>query len=153
MFVSIRGELFDYSTGRPAAHGVICVHTEDGYHWYGIADAYGRFVTLMPYPTIINGISGSPASHSHKFLYQQAWQLSIEIRYAPFQVQSLPYSDLKDYSSVLNQACAQIWSEPPESGGAPVCMKDVELHYGKDVVLKTAGLSKLVVSPAVSPPS
>lgn len=153
MIVSVRGELYDVSSEQPAAHAVVCVHTEDGFYWYGLADAQGRCATLMPYPTLVDGIGGSPVASHRKLLYEQTWQLSVEVLYAPDQVQPLPYSTLNEYSSVLNQNRAQIWPVHPEDGGAPVDLENVQLNFGKDVILKTAGFSKLMVSPAASPPS
>lgn len=153
MIVAIRGELLDADTGKPAAHAVVCIITEDGFEWHGLADVHGRFVTLMPYPTLIDAIGGSPAVQNKRPLHEQTWPLSIEVRYAPKSVQPLPYSTLKEYSSVLSQPPARIWPTAPGNGRAPMTKQDVRLYYGKDVILKTAGQSKLMVSPATSPPS
>lgn len=153
MIAAVRGELFDREAAQTAAHAVVCVTTEDGFQWYGLADAHGRFVTFMPYPTLIGGIGGSPAVQSRRPLHQQTWQLSIEVLYAPHLVTSLLDSTLKEYSSVLNQPPARIWPVLPEDGGISTDKQNVQLNYGIDVILKTAGQSKLMVSPATSPPS
>lgn len=153
MVVAVRGELFDRENEQPAAHAVVCAHTEDGFQWYGLADAQGRFVAFLPYPTLIGGIGGSPAAQSRTPLHRQTWPLSVSVCYAPHLVRPLPASTINEYSTVLNQPPARIWPVLPESGGTARNTLDIQLGYGQDVILKTAGHSKLMVSPAASPPS
>lgn len=152
MITAVRGEVFDNSADQPAAQAVVRVTTEDEFSWFGLADTQGRFAALMPYPTLIDGIGGSPSAINRKHLYEQTWNLTIEVLYEPTQLQQLPNSIMKDYHSILNQRQADIWPISPDDGGQPAVNQIVQLNFGKDVILKTEGLSKLLISPAASPP-
>lgn len=152
LLTAVRGELFDCAADKPAAHAVVRVTTEDGFSWFGLADEQGRFATLMPYPTLIDGIGGSPTANNRRLLCEQTWDLKIEVHYEPTHLQEVPGSRMKDYCSILNQPQARIWLISPEDGGLPMANQHVQLTFGKEVILKTAGFSKLLVSPAASPP-
>lgn len=152
LVTAVRGELFAIAADKPAAHALVRITTEDGFSWFGLADEQGRFAAVMPYPTLIDGIGGSPTANNRKPLYEQTWNLAIEVLFEPTHLQELPGSRMKDYKSILNQSQAQIWPISPKKGGLPIANQHVQLEFGKEVILKTAGLSKLLVSPAASPP-
>lgn len=149
---AVRGELKCTVTDGPAAYAVIKVTTHEGKHWYGIANEEGMFIVLMPYPVLVESITGSPPPTSHKQMYEQLWDLQIEVFYQPEAQVDLPESDLKDYRSILNQAQALIWRVSIEDGGTPTTSINVEHSFGKDSVLKTRDNTKLFVTPVASIP-
>ncbi len=77
--MAVRGELFDIVTNSAAAHAVIRIQTHDGFHRYGIADDAGRFCVVMPYPALVENIGGSPPPVDRKRIYEQTWDLQIEV--------------------------------------------------------------------------
>ena len=157
----VRGELFDLDAGAVAAHAVIRVNTHEGFSWYGVADRVGRFAVVMPYPTLVEGIGGSLPPVNRKHIYEQVWDLQIQVLYQPGALQSLPGSDLKEYRSILQQDPAQIWPDAPGDGGAPTHNWQVQHRYGVQTILKTNFIdestaaidrrAKLLVTPAAAP--
>ena len=153
MVAAIRAELVDADTDAPAAHAVMSVRTEDGYRWYGVSNNEGKVAVLMPYPMLVDGLGGSPHEGGPGMLSVQTWTLAVDIRYSPELVDRLPLSSLVDYATVLNQPPAEVWLERAAVDVTPLATLDVPLRYGEDVVLKTDGLSTLMVTPVASPPS
>lgn len=152
MIPAVRGELLDVNTGRPAAHSLLRVDTPDGFSWFGIADDSGRFAVLLPYPALMDGLGGSPLENSRKRLSEQVWELTLYVHFDPSFVNGLPGSTLKDYRGILCQPRAAIWSHAPGGGQLPSYEYDINLKFGKEVIVKTDGFSSLLVSPDVSSP-
>ena len=158
---AVRGELVELSTHAPASHetrhapashALVRVETEDGSRWYGLADELGRFLVLLPYPVLSDGFGGSPAGGERRRLSEQTWPVIVEVLYSPSRLEALPGSVLPDYRSVLNQDLASVWSANPDEGGSPGLSLSVELRFGREIVLKTHGRSKLFLSPLDSSP-
>jgi hypothetical protein len=153
----IRGELVDFETGQPAAHAVLKVHAPDERIWYGLADEMGRFGVFMTYPTIEGIFVGSPRMFIGKPLNEQNWDLVVEVLYAPNTLEGLPHTELPNYLSILRQKPARIWQESPGEGspggaGSDVSELAVTLEFGKELILRTDGKSKLAISPTESSP-
>lgn len=158
---AVRGELFDITNETVAANAVIRVSTHDGFHWYGVADDAGRFAVVMPYPTLIESISGSPPPVDRKRIFEQVWDLQIEVQYQPGALQALAGSRLPEYRNVLGQQVAQIWPDAPDEGGTSTLSWQVEHRYGAQTILRThfndestvatERRAKLLVTPAAPP--
>lgn len=147
-FATLRGELVDIAAGQPAAHAVLRVETHTGESWFGLADAQGRFVVVLPYPPLTHGFGGSPASPGHRPLFEQVWELSVSVRYEPGVLVALPGTDLPDYLSILQQRTAGVYARAPESGGSPAASLAVELRFDRKTPVHTDGLLQLLVVPS-----
>lgn len=149
---AVRGELRRADTGAPAAHAVVRVETENAETWYGLSDARGCFVVVLPYPPLAHGFGGSPASPGHRPLLEQLWQLSLSVFYQPRAQLALPGSPVPDYLSVLQQAQADLYEHPPEAGGLPVASLPVALQFDRHPTVRTDGVSQLLVMPSTASP-
>ncbi len=148
---AVRGELVDAATREPAAHAVVRVRTPDGAAHYGLADGAGRLAVLLPYPVIEDQLGGSPGVGGTP-LAERRWLLQVEVLYRPALLQALPGTELPDYYSILQQGPGRIWTERPEDGGSAEPHWTGELQYGRELTLRTAGLSQMLVSPADTSP-
>ncbi len=149
---TIRGELLHLHDGAPAAHAVVRVQSESGEAWYGLCDGRGRFIVILPYPALTHGFGGSPSSLGHRPLFQQAWPLLLSVFFEPDTQLELTGAQVPDYLSVLRQARAEIYEQPPEAGGTPVAGIPVELRFDRFPVVRTEGLSQLLVDPSTASP-
>lgn len=148
---AIRGELHT-PDGAPAPHAVVRVETDTGEAWFGLSDAAGRFVVILPYPVLTHGFGGSPASLGHRPLFNQVWPLSLSVLYEPAGQRRLPGADVPDYLSVLQQAPADLYAQPPDMGGTPLANIAVELRFDRHPTVRTQGLSQLLVEPSIASP-
>jgi hypothetical protein len=117
----------------------------------------GRFGVFMTYPKIEGSFVGSPRIFIGKPLHKQHWELSVEVLYAPNSLEALPHTALPNYLSILSQKPARIWKEIPGEGspggaGSEVSELPVPLEYGKELILRSDGKTKLMVSPTESSP-
>jgi hypothetical protein len=119
--------------------------------WHGLADAEGRFAALLPWPTLAEGLGGSPAG-SQGPLSARSWSVRVEVLYEPGRLETLPGTAVPDSLSVLRQGAAGVWPVGPDDGGAEETGWDGELAYGGELVVRTEGLARLLVSPRTSPP-
>ncbi len=149
----VRGDLVRWDPAepgrldRPAAHAVVEVHGPSGEFAVGVADTRGRFAVVLPYPEPEEA-TGSPPTGG-RALFDQSWTLTLSVRYAPAALVALPGTEIPDYGSVLDQGLAEVWESlgsPPEAGTSSSEM-NVELNYGRDLVVRTQGSSSLLVTP------
>ncbi|MBD3316648.1 MAG: hypothetical protein GF344_12735 [Chitinivibrionales bacterium] len=143
---SIRGELMDVSTGRPASWALLRVTAEAGETYYGIADKEGRYCIMFGYPVLIEGFGGSPSSLGNRPLNRQSWELTMELFYSPGTRVSLPGGKAPDYLSILRQQTAFVWTQKPGSGVSPVAALPLRLEFGKRIIVRTEGESNLLIS-------
>lgn len=149
---ALRGELRRAADGAPAAHAVVSVETDTGETWHGLSDAQGRFVVILPYPTLTHGFGGSPPGLGHLPLFEQTWPLLLSVRYEPQAQIALAGAEVPDYLSVLQQAQAEIYAQAPSAGGLPVASIPVELRFDRHPTVRTEGLSQLLVDPSTASP-
>lgn len=153
----IRGELADFESDKPAAHAVLKIYAPDGRVWYGLADEMGRFGVFMTYPTIEGSFVGSPRMFIGKPLIEQSWELLVEVLYEPNTLEVLPHTCLPNYLSILSQKQARIWQASPGEGspagaGSEASALAVTLEFGNELILRTDGKTKLLISPTESSP-
>jgi hypothetical protein len=148
---AVRAHLEDALTREPAAHAVLEVEVE-GEVWLGLADASGAVAVCFPTPPFRHALSGSfPAGGTP--LHEHAWTATARLRYAPASVVVAPEVRLPLLGSVSDQAAGLLYAEPPGSlADPPLDALDLTLVYGRETVLRTAGLSTLLVEPAPSLP-
>jgi hypothetical protein len=130
---AVRADLWDAVADAPAAAAVLEVDAGGGASYRGVADDQGRVVVLLPYPEPPwHGGSPPPGSRS---LSNQTWPVDVAVRYAP--PASPPSSSPPDLCAVLDQAPAE-----------PLGLAAQTLAFGRELVLRTPGLSVLHVVPA-----
>jgi hypothetical protein len=142
---AVRGELAERDGGAPAAHAVVRVLISGEPVWHGLADAEGRFAVLLPWPTLAEGLGGSPAG-SQGPLSARSWSVRVEVLYEPGRREALPGTAVPDSLSVLRQGAAGVWPVGPDGGGTQETGWDGELAYGGELVVRTEGLARLLVS-------
>lgn len=150
-FTFLRGDLIDRNSGTAAAYAVVRVENEEGFSWYGIADANGKFAVMLPYPLLHIAFGSSPPTSDGIRLAERTWRVTVTVLYEPLNLAALAGSEIPDYASVLSQGQAFLYSESPESNVGEISELQTELVYGRDVVIATAGFSELYVSASGSP--
>jgi hypothetical protein len=149
----VRGELWDRVHARPAAHALVEVAVEGAdAAAHGLADAAGRFAVVLAYPPLPGGLTSSPPPASPAFPSARSWGLALQVFYQPGDQRPLPGTTLPDYASVLAQEPARVWPTRPEDGGVEAPEWLGELTLGRELLVRTTGLSTLLVSPAPSSP-
>lgn len=148
----IRGELWDWVNGQPAAHAKVQVRIA-GREVYGLSDADGRFVIYLPYPSIAEDLVGSPPpSLGFGSIFKESWIVELRLFYQPYQQTALPRTALPDYLSVITQPLARVWIQSPTVDASPAGVWTGELYYGRELYVTTTGEKRLLVSPAVFSP-
>jgi len=141
-YAAVRMQMWHRSSGRPAAHALVEVTRADA-TWYGLADALGRVLVLFPYPPVNASLAGSPPPAEMEGLYNQSWELTVRVRYrAQPELQPIPGFDLPDLGEIAAQPYAQLL--PSEEGVAADSLAGL-LHYGRELILTTAGRSELLL--------
>jgi hypothetical protein len=102
----------------------------------GLADDNGRIVVLFPYPEPINPPISSPPT-PRTALTSQVWPIELHVFYS-----ALPASQSPDLCAALSQSPATLLNalSPP----TPLTM--VNVAYGVEAIVKTAGRSDLLIS-------
>jgi hypothetical protein len=159
----VRADLRDATRDAPAAWAIVEARYEGNLIARGMTDERGSLALIFPYPAPATFAASSPSEspptiHSPK-LYEQKWDVEISAGYAGVAegatVPLIP--DLRATLEQLSLPPARLWKD--HVGGAE--LKSIELHYGRESVLKTedaasssppAQPSALLVTPAGSPP-
>jgi len=149
---TIRGELKMESGNQPAAYAFLRVSNLSGDEWYGITDEEGKYTIMLPYPDLPAGFSGSPDSPGHKPLFEQTWELDLEVLFSPNTFENLPGTSIPSYLSILRQDAASVWTAPKDEGGIAVTSLPILLEYNKTTNPRTEGETSLLIEPAVSSP-
>ncbi len=146
---AVHGNLIDATTGAPAANALVRLRTPEGQEWYGAADENGRFLLLLQYPTINHTSAGSPTQISFKPLSEQEWTVTIEVLYDPTRWERLPFAKVPEYLSLLTQRKAGIFREDPDDSSPAEGIPELQvtLEYGKELIVRTNGLSTLMIRP------
>lgn len=150
-FTFVRGELINRTTQEPASYALIQVQTDDEFSWFGISNEEGKFSVMMPYPFLSVSFGSSPPSSDGVRLFERTWDIELSVMYDPASREEIEGSDQPDYSSILSQNQAFVYTESPETDVGEVTALQTELIYGRDLIVKTAGFSELYVSPTGSP--
>jgi hypothetical protein len=104
----------------------------------GIADEQGRIVVAFPYPEPINPPLTSPPSGPRKRLTDQQWPVELRAFYSPLS----PTPKIPDLCAALTQTPAQLHG----SLSPPTALTQVDVAYGVERIVKTVGLSELLIS-------
>lgn len=147
---SLFGELVVEATGAPAAHARVTAIFPDGARGYGLSDAFGRVAIFAAYPPLEAELTGSPIPAGRLPLCERSWSVSVEVAHQPSLLQPLIGTELPDYRRVLAQAAASVFQ-----GGSPdepEARWTGSLEFGRELVLRSAGHSALIVRPLPSSP-
>jgi hypothetical protein len=155
---AVRGELVDAATGAPAGHALVRVAIPGQPDRFGLADAGGRFAVQFPLPPLAGGLGrlfvspdGAPSPPGPP-VADRTWDLAVAVAWEPGALAPLPGTDLPDLVRLLDQLPADIVL----AAGSPPALPAAEwlgtLRYDGEVVVRTAGDSRLLIVPAGSPP-
>ncbi len=134
-YAVIRGEIWDQSAGAPARWAMLTANP-GGYAT--VADAKGLFALYIPYPPLAEAPGfGSVALH------QLTWPLTFAVQYAPGSHAAVLEGQPPTTASIVGQAAATVFDTETTSGGS----LSRSLPYGRELVLSTAGLPRLLVEP------
>jgi hypothetical protein len=144
---AVRGQVVDYYTGVPAAF--VCLEiTVNGQKMYGIADDRGVLAILLPYPPLASTLGGSPPGLKLSALGDQRWEVTITVRYNQASLEYPPGAEIPDLRSIINQPLGLAWLT---EDGLPAPSITFDLTFGKDLILRTGDLSKLLIGQGGSP--
>lgn len=160
---AVRGEISSAldgaSGGAPAAHALVRVDLPDGDSHWSMTDRDGRFAVLFPYPALteeLPPLGGSPpavVSPPVSPIDERTWEITVTVAWEPSHLATLPGTDQPEHRTVLTQTAADVLTAPP---GSPLPPSEPTwtgvLGYGGEVIVKTAGSSRLWIVPGGSPP-
>lgn len=147
---AIRGRLLDEPANQPAANALVGVTVQEGVVFYGLTDAKGEFLIVMPYPTTPAPFLASPAGPGGTEIRDQHWGISLEVRYLPASLRIYPETHLPDLLDLLTQPLANMRLSV---SGALATSIEAELECNRQLVLHTDGddEGRLLISPIGSP--
>jgi hypothetical protein len=150
---AVRGTLVDADSGAPAAWALVRVDAPHGRVFRGIADAQGRFAVTFPYPSLEEGFAGSPGSFGNGTpLGERGWDIDVSVYYEPGRLTPLPGTPIPEYRSILDQRQGSLWSLPASPSDVPQSALALRLPFGRELILRTAGLHVQLVSTALASP-
>lgn len=143
---AIRGRLLDEPANQPAANALVGVTIQEGSVFYGLTDAKGEFLIVMPYPTTPEPLLASPSGPGGIEIHDQHWGISLEVRYLPASLHIYPETHLPDLLDLLMQPLANVRLSV---AGALASSMEAELGFNRQLVLHTDGddEGRLLVSP------
>lgn len=159
----VRGELVDQANGEPVPHALVRVETEGEPRCYGLSDASGRFAVFLSYPPPVDVLSGAPPGGSPPVgtpaLGDRTFPLTLTV-HSVHGLSSLPGTDpqgvpdggLPEYFEILSQPAASVWPVAPGDGGVAQAQWQGEVRWGRELVVRTEGDSRLLITPSGSPP-
>jgi len=136
--------------GEPGAWAVLAVSSRGRGIGLGAADANGLATVVFPYPEP-TALPLSPPGAGSARLSDQTWTLDVQayfgggspLSHAPIAAPATA----PDLCDLLGQRPAALLAD--ESGTA---LSSVQLRYGRELVVRTAPLSTLLLVPSGSPP-
>jgi hypothetical protein len=139
----MRAELWERGRNRPAAWALVAAQA-DGLTFVGVADARGMAVIFLPYARPLPPMVGSPP-YGGMPLGGLSWPLRVEVLYQPDRQRFLAGRAIPDTRSVIEQPIAHIYRT--DSAAGAVDYIEPALTFRQDLVLATAGNSRLLVDP------
>lgn len=129
---AVRIELFDATTGAPAAWAVVSAELDGLELGRGVTDSAGRAVLIFPYP--------EPSPASPPAAQPWTWQIQLRARYSPRD----PVPRVPLLCSMLSQRATPLRIE-----GSPAAELPVQtLEFGRELIVNTGLAGRLLVEPA-----
>jgi hypothetical protein len=142
---TVRADLVEHDSERPAAHAILEVDIV-GEKWYGIADDRGVVAVHFPYPPFVGSLQTSPPETPP---VEQEWELAVRVRYDSM-LSPAPHAELPDlFDGIWGQQQGGIW---PQENGSSATEWSGQLCFDQELVLRTEGLSTLLIEPAATSP-
>jgi hypothetical protein len=138
----VRASLFDPLADTPAARAIVEVRYLGQRLGLGIADDRGEVAVHLPYPPPLGSLEASPPGN--------AWPVEIRVAYAPglgVQAPSGP-PELRAVLAQLLEPAAQAWADSARTQP----LTTASLALGQELIVRTSTTSRLLVTPAGSPP-
>jgi hypothetical protein len=131
---------------EPARHALVEVEV-GGHRWFGVSDARGVVVVLLPYPRFAGSIGVSLPDPGMR---TQSWDLTVRVRYQPDLVSTPPWSQVPRFETVAGQPDGGIWA----TRSLRVSSWQQLLRLGEELELRTGGhaTSELLIDAEGSPP-
>jgi hypothetical protein len=130
--------------GGPASWALLQVTVPDGPTALGAADGAGRATVVFPYPEP-PGLDASAPGPGTTALTEQTWTLGLRAYFGPGPG-SAPVTGpdgVPDLCELLGQRAAEVFSD---ESATP--LTSVQLRYGRQLVVRTAGNSTLLLAPS-----
>jgi hypothetical protein len=146
----LHANIWDLEEKVPAAWSVLEARIAGQPPVRGFADLYGRVVLIFPYPEPVNtalSSPGAPLGATAIPLIRQQWPVQLLAAYTRLR----PTPTMPDLCAIFSQQAAGLWMDStlkrPFTGAT--------LKFGQELVVRSkdhALPSKLLITPAVSPP-
>lgn len=141
----LRADLKDWIAEKPASWAVLEARLDGQPPVRGIAGKDGRIALVFPYPEPLSGPLGSPPesppSGERKPLLAQKWSVTLQAWYSA----SVLVPNRLDLSSVFTQQPATLLATVSPA----TILNSATLEFGKDLIVKTAAHSELLVQSTV----
>lgn len=149
LLTAVRGELVHQVTRATVPWAHVIVSAPHGAVFHGLADEVGRFAVFMPFPSLEEGFGGSPGQFGHGTpIGERGWDITLAVDAQPGALAALPGTSLPDYRSVFGQLPAQLWDAEPDPSVVPTPRLSLRLRVGEELIVRTANLAQLLVTPA-----
>lgn len=143
--LGVRAELRDADRPVPgsadvfaaASHALVAV-TVGGATWYGVSDAGGRVLVIVPAPTMAGPANGDGPLD----LADRSWEVEVEIHYERLTGAGVPaFADIADQPTATARFADAAWTES----------HTFEKTYGDDLVVRSPQRSDLLVKAPAQP--
>lgn len=146
---AIQGQLWDRTADGPAAWAVLEVMDPEGKSWYGMTDERGCIGLLFPYPPIPGALLSESPPGPVTPVRQYQWSLALRVRYGADPPAPPPGALIPDLAAILSQPYGTLAADPDEPGSDELT---AWLTFGQELVLRTGGLSRLLIDPGEPTP-
>jgi hypothetical protein len=134
--------LWDRNIDAPAAFAVLELNDSDRW-WQGVADERGALTLAVPMPVYQPSLLQEPGNQR---VGETQRKVALRVRYAG-GLRPLPGWPLPDMQAILGQAYGSI-HETVVAGAAPLSTWELVMPFGREVVLRTDELPRLLISQA-----
>lgn len=148
----LRGELADVNTRLAIGHALVRVELPGPRFWFGLADASGRFALALQFPAPVDFLASPPLTPRVGGLTDSTWEISLRVFLDPSAHELLAGASVPDYLRLLQQGPTEVWQVDPLLGGTPASEWTQSLSYGRELIVRSEGSSKLFISLQSSSP-
>jgi len=146
---AIRGEVWDWTAGGPAAWALVKATIDGGDELVTEADDRGMFALFVPYAAALPALVGTPPVGTGN-VGEVTWDVMLTVQYQPSMRKQVEGVEVPDTLSILGQGAAAIYGAFAEDVGpsAPASTLALKLQFGVELVAHTPGSPRLLVEAA-----